>query len=69
MNESSETDIKFYVNNKQGIDLTRSLYGDNPDFPIITNVKETEQIKIHNKNINDIIRLIKEGGYIITLKC
>lgn len=69
MNESSETDIKFYVNNKQGIDLTRSLYGDNPDFPIITNVQETEQIKIHNKNINDIIRLIKEGGYIITLKC
>ena len=69
MNESSETDIKFYVSNIKGIDLIRSLYGDNPDFPIITNVKETEQIKIHNKNINDIIRLIKEGGYIITLKC
>ena len=69
MNESSETDIKFYVSNIKGIDLIRSLYGDNPDFPIITNVQETEQIKIHNKNINDIIRLIKEGGYIITLKC
>lgn len=62
-------DIAFFSENIKGIYAEKGIYGDNTDFVMITNTTESETDKVYNKDIADVLKMLKEGGFIITLKC
>lgn len=67
-------DLLFYAFNKYGLLYTKDkkdteLLVSNPDFVVVTSLTESVETKRKWKEFNDLMRLIKSGGYIIKFKC
>lgn len=63
-----ESDLNFYVNNKQGV------YGDyvsnNSDFVVSLDISnETEGFVNIDKDVNDVLKLIRDNSLSIILEC
>lgn len=74
--EEMDNDILFYAfrNNgelyiKGGNSGTNKLQVNNPDFVVVTSITETLESKRRFKELNELIRLIKTGGFITKFKC
>lgn len=65
----SVKDIQFFVNNKKGTSIIPKIVATNSDYVLLSNLEESEQNRIFYADIKEIVRLLKEGGYVITLKC
>lgn len=72
-----ENDIVFYAFQEKGelpvksiVDGSgRTLSVTNPDFVVITSMSETAEQKKKYKELNDVLRSIKNKGFIITFEC
>lgn len=67
-------DLLFYAFNKSGLlhikdKKNAELLVSNPDFVVVTSLTESVETKRKWKEFNDLMRLIKSGGYIIKFKC
>lgn len=68
-------DILFYAFNAKG-ELSVKDQGKNkvlsitnPDFVVVTSITETEENKKYKQEFQKLLRLIRNGGYIIKFKC
>ena len=68
-------DILFYTFHTKGEMYIKSngstakLQVTNPDFVVVTSMTETPESKRKSKELNELIKLIKTGGFITKFKC